>query len=95
MKVLLRRTEVVDESVVLPRPKFTQDVLLVGTEKDCRAMLDRVALLPANQSSEHIEVSLYITRWQGQKTHTSQTFTKNNGQRNIDSVAGDASESDN
>jgi hypothetical protein len=95
MKVLLKRTEVVDDSLKLPRPKITQDVLCVGTEQECREMLDSISLLPVNQSSDSIEVTLYITKWQKQKNHTSQTFTKNNGQRNIDSVAGNASKPNN
>lgn len=94
MKVLLRRTEVIDESLRLPRPKLTQDVLCVGSEEECRAVLDRVALLPQNQSSDQIEVTLYITRWQNQQTHNSKTFTKDNGQRNLDHLIGDASDSD-
>lgn len=84
VKVLLRRTEVTDDSLRLPRPKITQDVLLVGSESCCREMLESIALLPENQSIDGIEVTLYITKWQQQQTHTSQTFTKNNGQRNID-----------
>lgn len=83
-KVLLRRTEVIDDDAVLPRPKITQEVLLVGTEAECRAMLESVAREPRNQSTSQIEVSLYVTKWDGQKNYTSQTFTKNNGQRNID-----------
>jgi len=94
MKVLLRRTEVIDDSVQLPRPKVTQEVVVVGSESGCRAILDDMALLPENQSSEQIEVTLYITKWQGQQTHNSQTFTKNNGKRNIDSVVGNASKPD-
>ena len=94
MKVLLRRTEVIDDSLRLPRPKITQEVIVCGSEAGCRAILDDMALLPENQSSDQIEVTLYITKWQGQKTHNSQTFTKNNGKRNIDSVARNASKSD-
>jgi hypothetical protein len=75
---------VTDDSLRLPRPKITQDVLLVGSEACCREMLESIALLPENQSIDGIEVTLYITKWQQQQTHTSQTFTKNNGQRNID-----------
>lgn len=93
VKVLIRRTEVVDDSLKLPRPKLTQDVLMVGSEVCCREMLDDIALLPQNQSTEGIEVTLYITKWQQQQTHNSQTFTKNNGQRNISNLAGNASKS--
>lgn len=91
MKVLLRRTEVTDESLRLPRPKFTQEVLCVGSEQECREMLDKIAHLPHNKSVDGIDVTLYITKWQKQKTHTSQTFTINNGKRNTDSVARNAS----
>jgi len=94
MKVLLRKTEVIDDSLQLPRPKVTQEVLYIGSEQECREVLDSIALLPHNQSSEQIEVTLYITKWQGQQTHNSQTFTKNNGKRNIDSVVGNASKPD-
>jgi hypothetical protein len=84
MKVVLRRTEVTDESLRLPRPKITQDVLYVGSDEECRAVLDSASLLPQNQSVDGIEVRLYITKWQGQKSHNSKTYTKNNGKRNLD-----------
>jgi hypothetical protein len=83
-KVLLRRTEVVDDSLKLPRPKITQEVLLVGSEAVCKEMLEEIVQRPENQSTDQIEVILYVTKWDGQKTHTSQTYTKNNGKRNID-----------
>ena len=38
--VVLRRTEVIDGSVKLPRPKITQDIAIIGDKQTCMEFLD-------------------------------------------------------
>lgn len=80
---LLRRSIVRDHVRHLPRPKIVQDVLLVGDKEECHQKLDEIFLNPENQSTDQIEVTLYVTKFTGQKSHTSQTYTKDNGKRNL------------
>jgi len=79
--VALRRTRVRDGVKHLPRPKLTQDVLLVGDKLTCQELIDEAALLPINQSTEEIEVDLLVTIYDGHKTHNSKELRKNNGKR--------------
>lgn len=80
---VLRKTKVIDDTVKLPRPYYTQELVMRGSKEDCKAKVDELALLPKNQSSDIIEVEVTFVRWVGQKTHTSQEIRKGNGTRNI------------
>jgi hypothetical protein len=93
MPVLLRKSVVIGD-VRLPRPKIVQTVIMRGSTADCRAKLEELCCLPENQSTADIEVVLELQKDRKQINYTSKTITKGNGQRNPDSVAGDASESD-
>lgn len=68
-----------DESLKLPRPKVTQDIIAIGPKEECQDILDRLALQPINQSTDQIEVDMYIVLYKGQKTGTS--ARPNNGKR--------------
>ena len=91
MYVALKRTKVIDDTVVLPRPKLTQEVLLKGSKEECLNKIEELSMKPENQSTDLIEVELVALRYTGQKTQTSQSYRKGNGSRNLNRVAGDAS----
>ena len=78
---LLRRTTVIDDTVVLPRPKITQDLVMTGSKEACMEEIEKLSLKPENQSTDIIEVELTCVKWTGQKTQTSQSYRKNNGSR--------------
>lgn len=82
MYVALRKTKVINDQVVLPRPKLTQEVLLVGTEEECLQRIDEISLKPENISDDLIEVELVVVRHTGQKNYDSKSRTRNNGKRN-------------
>lgn len=92
MYVALRKTKVINDSVVLPRPKLTQDVLLIGTEEECLQKIDEIVLKPENISDDIVEVELSVTKYAGQISYTSKSITRNNGKRNPRGIAGNASE---
>lgn len=77
--VLLRRTKVADHVTNLPRPKLTQEVIVVGTSEECHNKLDQIWFDKRNQSTEEIEVTLDVVRYTGQKNTTS--ARKGNGKR--------------
>jgi hypothetical protein len=79
--VALRRTRVRDGYEHLPRPKLTQDVLLVAEKSACQAVIDELAVLPLNQSTEEIEVDLLVTVYDGHKSHNSKEIRRDNGKR--------------
>lgn len=79
--VALRRTRVRDGYEHLPRPKLTQDVLLVAEKAACQAVIDDLAILPHNQSTEEIEVDLLVTVYDGHKSHNSKEIRRDNGKR--------------
>jgi len=79
--VVLRRTEVIDETVQLPRPKLTQEVIVIGDKITCMEMLEEQSELSNNQSSDIIRVDLLCVPYTGQKTTTSATNKKDNGKR--------------
>jgi len=83
MFVTIRRSTVREGFEKLPRPKIVQEVLLVGSKAECRALLEQEALKPRNQSTDQIEVIVFVTEYSGQKTHNSREIRKNNGSRNI------------
>jgi hypothetical protein len=91
MYVALKRTKVLDDNAVLPRPKITQEVLLKGSKEECMNKIEELSMLPANQSTDLIEVELITVRYVGQKTQTSQSYRQGNGSRNLNSVSGNAS----
>ena len=95
MYVALRKTRLLDDKSKLPRPKLTQDVLLIGTEEECLQKIDEIVLKPENISDDIVEVELCVSKYVGQKTHTSKSITKDNGKRDSRSFAGNASKSDN
>ena len=77
--VAIRRTIVRDGVKHLPRPKITQDVLFIGEQEKCQAVIDQAALVSNNQSTEQIQVDLYIQIYKNHKSHTSRTGKENNG----------------
>lgn len=77
--MVIRKTTVIDESLKLPRPKVTQDIVAIGPKDECQEILDRIALDAKNHSTDQIEVDMYITLYKGQKTGTSSR--PNNGKR--------------
>jgi len=91
MYVALKRTKVLDDNAMLPRPKITQEVLLQGSKEECLAKIEELSVLPVNQSTDQIEVELIAVRYTGQKTQTSQSYRKGNGTRDLNRVAGNAS----
>jgi len=76
---VLRRTEVIDDSVKLPRPKITQDLALVGDKETCMEFLEEISRLSINQSTDIIRVDLTCVPYTGQRTYNSKETTKNNG----------------
>lgn len=79
--VVLKRTEVIDGTVQLPRPKLTQEVMVIGDKITCMEILEELSELSANQSSDIIRVDLLCVPYTGQKTITSATNKKDNGKR--------------
>jgi len=77
--VVLRRTEVIDESAKLPRPKLTQEVIVIGDKTTCMEILEEQSELSSNQSTDIIRVDLVCVPYRGQKTVTS--TRKDNGKR--------------
>lgn len=77
--VVLRRTEVIDGSVKLPRPKITQDIAIIGDKQTCMEFLDEISRLPTNQSTDIIRVDITCVPYTGQRAHNSKEVTKNNG----------------
>jgi hypothetical protein len=76
---ILRRTEVIDDSVKLPRPKITQELALIGDKETCMEFLEEISRLPVNQSTDIIRVDLTCVPYTGQRTYNSKETTKNNG----------------
>ncbi|CAB4136042.1 hypothetical protein UFOVP917_31 [uncultured Caudovirales phage] len=95
MYVALKRTKVLDDTVNLPRPKITQEVLLQASKEECMKKIEELSVLPVNQSTDQIEVELIVLRYTGQKTQTSQSYRQGNGTRDLNRVAGNASVSNN
>ena len=85
--VALRKTRLLDDNSKLPRPKLTQDVLLIGTEEECLQKIDEIVLKPENISDDTVEVELVVVKYTGQKTHTSQNIRQGNGKRNPRSLS--------
>lgn len=79
--VALKRTIVRDGIKHLPRPKITQEVLLIGDKQACEALIDELVLLPINQSTDQIKVDLLTAKYEGQKTYNSKDMCKDNGKR--------------
>lgn len=79
--VALRITRVIDENANLPRPKLTQQIIMIGSERDCRSVINELVLLPQNQSTDQIEVELKVVKYDNQKTGTS--ARPGNGQRQV------------
>jgi hypothetical protein len=77
--VVLKRTEVIDDTVKLPRPKLTQEIMLIGDKITCMEMLEELSELSINQSTDIIKVDLVCVPYTGQKTVTS--TRKDNGKR--------------
>lgn len=72
--VALRRTRVNDGYEHLPRPRLTQDVLYIGSHEECHDVINEMAKEPKNWSTEEIEVSLVVVKYDGHKTLTSTSF---------------------
>lgn len=82
MWVALKRTTLLDETVKLPRPKMTQEVLLVGEKDKCFDKINRLIALPENQSTDMIDVELVVVKYTKQITYNSKSIHKDNGKRN-------------
>lgn len=80
--VALKRTTLLDEGLKLPRPKLTQEVLLIGSRSDCFDVINKLITLPENQSTDIIDVELVVVKYTGQITYNSKSIHKDNGKRN-------------
>ena len=67
--VALRRT--ISKKKNLPRPKLVQELLLVGTQWECQALIDELALKPEHQSTDEVEVEFRVRINEGQKSFNS------------------------
>jgi hypothetical protein len=81
--VALKRTTLLDETIKLPRPKMTQEVLLVGERDKCFDVINKLITLPENQSTDIIDVELVVVKYTGQITYNSKSIHRDNGKRNI------------
>lgn len=77
--IVLRRTEVIDDTVKLPRPKITQDIVIIGDKQTCMEFLEEISRLPVNQSTDIIQVDITCVPYTGQRAYNSKEVTKNNG----------------
>ena len=68
--VVIRKTTVIGD-IKLPRPKIVQDVVFRGAKEEAEQHLERLALLPQNQSTDIINCEIKIHKYDGQKTGTS------------------------
>lgn len=82
MYVAIRRTTVADHVRHLPRPKIVQEVLHRGTRAECQQLIDGLAVLEQNQSTEDIEVLLTVQEDRKQKSYNSKEIRRDNGKRN-------------
>lgn len=82
MYVVIRRSTVREGFEKLPRPKIVQEVLLIGSHAECQKLVEKEALKPNNQSTDQIEVIVFVTEYNGQKTYNSKEIRKDNGKRN-------------
>jgi hypothetical protein len=80
--VAIRRTTVADHVRHLPRPKIVQEVLHRGTRAECQQLIDELAVLEQNQSTEDIEVLLTVQEDRKQKSYNSKEIRRDNGKRN-------------
>ena len=77
----------INDNLVLPRPKLTQEVLHIGPEEECQQIVDKERERECNRSTGDIDVQILCVRYVGQKTYTSKDITKNNGKRNTGHLA--------
>jgi hypothetical protein len=77
---VLKRTKVIDDDIILPRPKLTQELVVKGSKEQCQEKAEELSALLENQSTDIIEVEIICVRWVGQKTQTS--ARAGNGSRN-------------
>ncbi len=82
MYVAIRRTTVADHVRHLPRPKIVQEVLHRGTRAECQRLIDELAVLEQNRSTEDIEVLLTVQEDRKQKSYNSKEIRRDNGKRN-------------
>jgi hypothetical protein len=80
--VAIRRTTVADHVRHLPRPKIVQEVLHRGTRAECQRLIDELAVLEQNRSTEDIEVLLTVQEDRKQKSYNSKEIRRDNGKRN-------------
>jgi len=80
---VLKKTKLIDDSVILPRPKLTQELVMRGSKEDCKAKVEELSLKPENQSTDMIEVAIVCVEFTGQKTHNSKEIHRDNGKRNF------------
>ena len=68
--VVIRKTTVIGD-IKLPRPKIVQDVVFRGAKEEAEQHLERLSLLPQNQSTDIISCEIKMQKYDGQKTGTS------------------------
>lgn len=76
---VIKKTKVVNEQACVPRPKLTRQVLLIASKAECQLVACELSKSPRNQSTEDIEVTIYVERYKDQKDTTSSR--PGNGQR--------------
>jgi hypothetical protein len=81
--VALKKTTLLDDSIKLPRPKMTQEVLLIGGREECFEVINQMAEKPENWSTDIIDVDLCVVRYTGQISYNSKSIHKDNGKRDI------------
>jgi hypothetical protein len=59
-----------------------QEVLHRGTRAECQQLIDELAVLEQNQSTEDIEVLLTVQEDRKQKSYNSKEIRRDNGKRN-------------
>ena len=79
--VALRKTRVNNGYEHLPRPRLTQDVLLIGPKQDCQDLIERLSKDPRNLSTDEVEVNLIVVEYNNHRTHTSTELRRGNGKR--------------
>lgn len=68
--IIIRKTTVIGD-VKLPRPKIVQDIVFRGAKEEAQQHLERLSLLPQNQSTDIINCEIKLQKYDGQKTGTS------------------------
>jgi FKBP-type peptidyl-prolyl cis-trans isomerase 2 len=71
MWCIVRKSEVIDDNLKLPRPKIVKDILIIGDKLSIFEMLEEWVHEEENKSTDQIEVTLKAERYYGQRSTTS------------------------